>query len=76
MPDASMSPEHPVMATPFAVKPTVPVGDPPPVTLAVKVTDCPMVDGFTLEATVVTVVARLTTCVSVPLLPVLLLSPE
>jgi hypothetical protein len=70
--------EHPEMAVPFDVKPTVPVGvgGPAGATVAVNVTDSPEVDGFALDVTVVVEVAWLTTCVSVPLLPALLLSPE
>jgi hypothetical protein len=65
--------------TPFEVKPTVPVGEEPPFTVAVSVTCCPEVEGFALEATVVVVGAWLllfTICVNIPLLPALLLSPE
>ena len=47
-----------------SLKVTVPVGVPVPelgATVAVKVTDCPTVEGFTDEVTVVVVDARLTT---------------
>src|SRR5436190_15568886 len=50
--------EHPLIATPSALKRTVPVGAPLPelrVTVAVKVTLPPLVDGFCEEATVVVV---------------------
>src|SRR2546425_13215206 len=46
-----------------SLKVTVPVGVPLPVTVAVKVTDWPSVDGFALEVTAV-VVTRFTVCVS------------
>src|SRR5437868_13533887 len=59
---------------------TVPVGVPLPgaVTpmVAVKVTLCPDADGLAEELTVVVVLAGLTTCVSVPVLPAKLVSPE
>ena len=49
----------------LSLKVTVPVGVPPlDVTVAVKVTDWPDVDGFLDEATEVEVVATLTVCVS------------
>ena len=60
-PEASVTAEQPVMAAAFAVKLTVPVGDDPPLTAAVNVTDWPEVEGFALEVTVVVVVALLTT---------------
>jgi hypothetical protein len=67
---------QPVMAIPSEVKPTVPVGagGPAGAIVAVNVTDSPEVEGLRLEVTVVVVVP--TTCVRVPLLPALLLSPE
>jgi hypothetical protein len=41
-------------ALPSTLNCTVPVGlTPAPVTIAVKLTDCPYVDGFTLEVTAV-----------------------
>jgi hypothetical protein len=66
------------MVVPLEVNTTVPVGDEPPLTVAVKVTDWPAVDGFTLEPTAVAVLTLLTTWPpeSVPLLELLLLSPE
>lgn len=49
----------------LSLKVTVPVGVPPDdVTVAVKVTDSPKVDGFTDEATEVELVAALTVCVN------------
>jgi hypothetical protein len=47
--------EHPVMVVPLEVNATVPVGSggPTGVTVAVKVTGWPSVDGFLLETTVV-----------------------
>ncbi len=60
------------------MKVTVPVGVPPlDVTVAVKVTDCPKLDGFGNELTVVVDPARLTTCPpdNVPWLVVKLASP-
>jgi hypothetical protein len=66
------------MVEPLEVNPTVPVGDDPPLTVAVKVTDWPTVDGFRFDATAVVVTPLLTTWppLNVPLLPPLLLSPE
>ena len=61
-----------------SVKVTVPVGVPAPeVTVAVNVTDCPAVDGFTLEPSAVLVGAPVVTVwVSGPLvLPVKFASP-
>jgi hypothetical protein len=58
---------------------TVPLGEPPPggvtLTVAVKVTVCPGVDGLADERTVVLVLALLTVSMVVPLLPVKLPSP-
>lgn len=61
---------------------TVPVGVPVPgatgAAVAVKVTDCPEMEGFTEEVTVVAVPALLTTCglpASEPVLPLKLPSP-
>ena len=61
---------------------TVPVAVPVPgatgETVAVKVTDWPMIDGFCDEVTLVVVLALLTTCgfpVSEPVLPLKLPSP-
>jgi hypothetical protein len=59
-PEASAAAEQPLRAVPFAVKPTVPVGA-SPVTLAVKVTDWPSVDGFALEIRAVADAAWFTT---------------
>jgi hypothetical protein len=71
---------QPVIVTPFAVKPTVPLGlgGPAGDTVAVKVTAFPEVEGFRLETKAVVVAIRvlLTICVNEPLLPALLLSPE
>jgi hypothetical protein len=69
------------MAAPLDANATVPVGVGGPLgeTVAVNVTDCPTIEGFKLETIVVVVgvpAALLTTCVKLPLLPALLLSPE
>lgn len=66
--EVSVTVEQPVMAVPFEVKATVPVGTGGPAgpTVAVKVTDWPSVDGFLLETTVV--VELFTVCVTVQLL--------
>ena len=47
--------EQPAIATPFEANPTVPVGDvgPEGVTVAVKVTDSPRVEGFMLGTSTV-----------------------
>lgn len=78
--EASVTDEHPVMEAPFEVNATVPVGpvgEVPPLTVAVKVTDWPTVEGFTLEASAVVVAALFTTWESAELvLPLFLLSPE
>jgi hypothetical protein len=77
--EESTTAEHPLIVVPFDVNPTVPVGDDPPVTVAVKVTDCPKVEGFRLEPTLVVVAVLLFTTwppLRVPLLLELLLSPE
>ena len=57
---------------------TVPVGVPPdPVTVAVKVTDCPETVGLTLDYTTVVVLTLFTVCVSAVLVLVLkIVSPE
>ena len=73
--EASVTAEQPLSAAPFEVKLTEPVGDDPPLTVAVKVTDAPNLAGLVLEVRLV-VVARPTICDSMPLLPELLLSPE
>jgi hypothetical protein len=56
------------MLVPLSLNVTVPVGvplpDPTATTVAVKVTDCPKLDGFALETTEVVVLAWLTVCVS------------
>src|SRR5690242_17075894 len=61
-------------ATPSIVNVTLPVGVPAPgavtLTVAVKVTDCPITDGFALELTAVVVAALFTVKVPLPLLPV------
>jgi hypothetical protein len=60
-----------------SLKVTVPVGVPPPLeTVAVKVTDCPKVDGFCEELTAVVVSALLTVCVTLPLLALKLPPPR
>ena len=66
--EVSITAEQPVMVVPFEVNATVPVGTggPAGATVAVNVTDCPTVDGFLLETTVV--VELFTVCVTVPLL--------
>jgi hypothetical protein len=45
-PEARVTAEHPPIAVPFEVKLTVPVGEEPPLTVAVKVTAWPEVEGF------------------------------
>jgi hypothetical protein len=55
LPDENVTDPQPVIVVPFEVKPTVPVGEDPPLTVAVNVTDCPEMDGFRLETTVVVV---------------------
>ena len=52
--------EHPVMVVPFAVKATVPVGlgDPEGLTVAVKVTVSPRVEGLAEEVRAVVVTVR------------------
>jgi hypothetical protein len=70
--DESAIAEQPVIALPFDVKLTVPVGigGPAGVTVAVNVADSPTVEGFMLEVTVVLDPSPvLTTCDTVPLLP-------
>ena len=49
-----------------SLKVTVPVGDPVKagVIVAVKVTACPLVDGFSEEVTLIVVVAFFTVCVN------------
>lgn len=69
------------VAVPIVVVPsrnaTVPVGVPTPVTVAVKVTDCPAVEGFGKELTVVVVGWPTTVCVSAAdVLPENVASPE
>jgi hypothetical protein len=56
---------------------TVPLGVPPvPVTVAVKVTVCPAVDGFALEVSAVDdVVFALTVWLTLPLLVAKVVSP-
>jgi hypothetical protein len=50
--DVSATAEQPLMVVPFAVNPTVPVGE-NPLTVAVNVTDWVTNDGFALEVRVV-----------------------
>ena len=57
--DESVTAAQPLMVVPFSVKPTLPVGEEPPSTIAVKVTARPMVEGFMLEDTTVVVGAWL-----------------
>ena len=61
--------EHPVRFVPVEVNATVPVGSggPTGVTVAVKVTGWPSVDGFLLETTVVVEAALFTVMGVVPL---------
>jgi len=54
-PEESGSAEHPLIALPFEVNPTVPVGPDPPVSVAVKVTLCPKMMELLLDVTVVVV---------------------
>jgi hypothetical protein len=58
---------------------TVPVGVPAPgdtgATVAVKVTDCPKVEGFETDVSVVLELAWFTVCDTLPLEPEWLLSP-
>ena len=56
--------EHPLMAVPFELNETVPVGvgGPAGVMVAVNVTDSPAVDGFKLDTRVVVDAALYTTC--------------
>ena len=69
VPEARVTDEQPEMAAPFEVKLTVPVGagDPDAVTVAVNVTDCPWVEGFWLEVTVVVAGGSVTVTVTLPL---------
>src|ERR1700737_4986811 len=55
VPELTVTAEQPLMVVPFELNATVPVGvgGPAGPTVAVKVTDCPTVDGFRLETTVV-----------------------
>ena len=65
VPVGSATALQPLIVVPLSVKPTVPVGD-NPVTVAVKVTLTPTIDGFAELASAV-VLAVLTTCDSVEL---------
>jgi hypothetical protein len=71
---------QPVIVVPLDLKLTVPVGMPEPgeftVTVAVKVTDAPNMEGLVpvVSATVVVVLALLTLRLAVPLLPAWVLS--
>jgi hypothetical protein len=56
-PEESGTAEQPLIELPFELNPTVPVGEFPPLTVAVKVTLCPEVEGFRLDLTVVVVCA-------------------
>ena len=58
------------MTVPFFENDTVPAGVPPycPLTVAVNVTDVPIIAGLRLDVTVTVVDAELTTCDSVPVL--------
>src|SRR5580693_4175359 len=62
VPEVSVTDVQPEIAAPFDVKPTVPVGGPAGVTLAVIVTCSPPVEGLGELVTVVRVRSRLTTC--------------
>ncbi len=64
---------HPVMPVP--VKATVPVGLEPPLTVAVKVTLWPTVEGLAEELTAVVVVTLFTVWLTVPKLVPLVVSP-
>ena len=71
---------HPAMVVPSSRNATVPVGAPDPgattLTVAVTVTDCPVTEGFTDDATDVDVEAGLTVCVRIDdVEPVKLSSP-
>ena len=72
VPDRAMA-KHPVIDVPPLVKLTDPVGL-VPVTVAVKVTLPPTVDGFSELTNVVLLVALLTTCERAALVEVLLLA--
>ena len=63
---------QPVMPPPE--KATVPVGLEPPVTVAVKVTLWPTIEGFCEDPSAVVVVRALTVWLTVPKLPLLLAS--
>ncbi len=65
VPELSVTAVQPEMALPFEVKPTVPVGGPAGVILAVMVTCSPLVEGLGALATVVCVRSRFTTCMTV-----------
>ena len=72
--EVSVTVEQPLMVVPSEVKLTVPVGTggPAGVTVALKVTDWPKVEGFGLEVNAVVVsvpVPVLTPCDRLPLLP-------
>ena len=74
--DTDFSVVVPSMKLTFPV--AAPAVAPPAETVAVKVTDCPNTDGLGEEATLVAVVALLTTCVTAvaEVLPPKLASPE
>ena len=67
VPPATIWAAHPAIGTPPSRKATVPVREPEPgtvaFTVAVKVTGCPVTDGFTEDASDVEVAPGLTVCV-------------
>ncbi len=69
-PEVSATAEQPLIAVPFELNETVPVGvgGPVGVMVAVKVTDCPAVEGFKLDARVVAEAVLFTTCDNAALL--------
>ena len=75
LPAGNVTALQPLSVVPSAVKPTLPVGA-VPVTVAVKVTLVPAIDGLAELATAVPLAAELTTCANAGLVePLLLLSP-
>lgn len=65
VPEVTVAPVQPVIAMPFDVNVTVPLGakgEFGAVSVAVKVTDCPEVDGFGDPVTAVVLLALLTVC--------------
>jgi hypothetical protein len=76
--EVTVAAEQPVMAAPFALNATVPVGasGPAGVIVAVKVTGWPPLDGFALDTNVMGEAALLTSCDSVAdMLPAALAEP-